>query len=322
MSVADANGNVGSANHSLTVQDKLSLTGATYVGYFTSGDKNTIHDVDVSGITRYGFSHDSMSLTNGSSLYLMDANDGNGESAYYEVSLSTGRLVNGWKTIGFPTISSGQLGSLSGHRRIEVAWVYGSYFYGISDRATHNGYDAPCLWRASLGSSGNWSLLGQVGSWPSGENAQDEDRAFVVGSAAYVPTGRNPVTWLKITGFGSSAGSVAATNWTVTDLPDSAVDKGVAVCTGPNPDLLIFADDWDSIYIAEYDGSTKVGEVVTADDKNGVENLFTPTADLSIGIGDCVFGYGNYMYIYMFDTSAHTGGGVLHRLTVTNAASE
>ena len=322
MSVADANGNVGSANHSLTVQDKLSLTGATFVGEFTSGDENTIHNVSVSGITRYVHSHDSMSLTNGSSLYLMDANDGNGESAYYEVSLSTGRLVNGWKTIGFPTISSGQLGSLSGHRRIEVAWVYGSYFYGLSDRSTHNGYNAPCLWRASLGSSGNWSLLGQVGSWPSGTNPQSEDRAFAVGSAAYVPTQTNPTKWLKITGFGSSAGSVAATNWTVTDLPDSALGKGVAVCTGPNPDLLIFADDQDSIYIAEYDGSTKVGEVVTADDIAGVENLFTPTADLTIGIGDCIVGSGNYMYFYIWDTTEHTYGSGLYRLTVTNAASE
>lgn len=322
MSVADANGNVGSASHSLTVQDKLSLTGATFVGEFTSGDENTVHGVSVNGQTRYAYSHDDMSLTNGSSLYLMDADDTNDKSAYYEVSLSTGRLVNGWKTLGFPTISSGQLGSLSSHRKIEVVWVYGSYFYGISGRATHNNYNAPCLWRASLGSSGNWSLLGQVGNWPSGENPGYEDRAFSVGSALYMATQTNPVKWLKITGFGSTAGSVAATNWTITDLPDSATGRGVAVCTGPNPDLLIFANDRYSIYIAEYDGSTKVGEVVTADDLAGVENLFTPTADLNLGVGDCIVGSGNYMYFYIWDTSEHTYGSALFRLTVTNAASE
>lgn len=312
-------GSSSSISRSITVEDKSTITGGVQIGGPTASQLATFENTNMS---QYW---DAMTVA-GSTLLLFDFdNYANGawETTYVlQVALSSGQFRRGGspEVLTMPSIASGQLGSLSSHRSIEHVWSNSTYIYGLSDNDNNN---SPCLWRAGSSQTGTWTLLGQVSNWTDDAGFNDGDQSFSVGNAAYVfqREVNGEARYIKITGWGpNSAGSVAATDLPINGLDEDALGNGVAVCDGPSPTLLIAGDRYPHVDIVEHSsGNTKVGDHVTTDDWDNLEDQISGGASLRIGSGDALVGSGNYMYVFN-ESHLHPNDYMLYRFDVSNAA--
>lgn len=315
-------GSSSSISRSITVEDKSTITGGVQIGGPTASQLVTFES---SGMAPYW---DAMTVAGGL-LLLFELNqfvNGASETTYVlQVSLSGGYFNRGGspEVLTMPNISSG-LGSANSHRKISHVWSNNSYIYGLSWTGPHNGYMAPCLWRAGSSQTGNWTLLGQVSNWTDNADTTNADYSFSVGSAAYVydRSVNSEARYIKITGWGpNSAGSVAATDLPINGLNSAALGQGVAVCDGPSPTLLIAGDRSDYVDIVEYSsGNTKVGDHVTTDDWDNLEDQISGGVPaFNPGPSDALVGSGNYMYLFN-GSPLHPNDFMLYRFDVSNAA--
>lgn len=313
-----AAGSSSTLTHSVEVIDKSTITGGTFVGGPTASEFTNHNNSSMSIIF-------DMSASDGSSMFLFDLNNSGDRTYILEVDLANGRFGNNGNPMyrDMPSISSGQLGSASNHRKIAQVWVDGSYIYALSRSDTHNGYDAPLLWRGSKTSAGTtWNMRSQVSNWTNDISIYPKGSFLGPDGAVYLWDRyvSGVARYEKLTGYTSGGGTIAASDIPINGLDDvNDGSGGVAVCSHSGNDTLIFLQN-TAVKIVDFVGSSsKVGDLVQTDDPDNLEDqLSSNPGNLSASSIGGVAGSGSYFYILNYSGyNPNTWG--LYRFNVSNA---
>ena len=311
-------GSSSTLTHSVEVIDKSTITGGTYIGGPSSTELSNFQNSSMSPLFN-------AAASDGTKLYLFDIN--NGDRTYIlEVDLATGRFGNS----GTPYIrdmpptnlfSPGDLGTNLNHRDIAQVWVDSSRFWVLSKSATHNGYNAPLIWRGSKTSTSaaHWDVQRQPANWTNNVSGSPDGSFLGPDGNVYLfdGIGSNSSVYRKLTNYDNSSASQASSSLSLNGVDDvNDGSGGVAVCSHSGNDTLIFLQN-SAVRIVDFVGSSsKVGDLVQTDDPENLEDQISPNpGNLGASSFGGVAGSGSYFYIFKLDGSDYK----LYRFNVSNA---